>query len=469
MKKKILLIILCLALISSLLVGCNRMKQAGAESDFSGATISNNGGIAVKYGNYVYFINGLAAQDADNTFGEVTKGAIARLELDANGKIKDDSTEIIVPKVAFGKDTASGLTIQGDYIYFSTTSTRKDSQGLPKVNAMVLMRSTLDGSLTEQIKEFDNFDSKYRVVDGYIIYDIVNDDGDKEIRSINLSNKKFEETLIASKVTSILYVNNVDGVNPLANYVFYTKAHENENTYHNEVYVASADNKVNKIIIDKDSYDTLLHSEGYRITLADYNFIGQDKIRLIYNKVDKGVNVVSSGTYSYDFNLSFDFEQSKEVRYSNGQTYSKLRFLTENYVLATKSSSVELLTITNGVIKREEILSFVPTILKTEVIEGKLYATYTRNNFYYRIKMFDIVDGEYKIELDNAVLLYDKDTNKTWAQPEIIGDYLYFFNTQITNNAYALDLTAVKERDEDSRRPKLIGIMTPADEIAAIG
>ena len=472
MKKKVLLLILCLALISSILVGCNNMKQDGVETDLTNKTITANGGLAVGFGNYIYFVNGRSAQTADNQFGEVTKGAIARLELDAEGVIIENSIQIIVPKVVFGTNANSGLTIQGDYIYYTTTSTKKDSQGEPKTGSMVLMRSTLDGSLTQIIKEFDDFKSQYRVTDGYIIYDIINEDEEKELRSIDLSSKKFKDELIATDIVGAFYLTN-DQQNTLSNYVFYTKEAEDENDYHNIVYVANGSNDVNKAVFDKDTYTDLVHPAGYRITLLDFMFLDDNQIRLIYNKTDRGVNTTSKGTYSSVFDSNFDFNQANEVRYSSGAEYTKLRFLTEKYVLASRQDKIEFLTLDNSgantTITREVAMSFVPTIYKTEVVDDALYLIYVKDNKFYRIKMFDIALGVYTLAFENAVLLYDKGINQDWLKPEIIGDYLFFFNSEVVNNAYALRLSTIEPRNADSRIAQLIGIMTPEDEIEATG
>ena len=474
MKKKLVLFILCLIIIGSLLVGCNNMKQKPISSDFTNKTIASNGGLAVQYGNYIYFVNGISAQDADNTFGKVTKGAIARLELDAQGKIVEDSTKIIIPKIAFATEKNSGLTIQDGYIYYSTPSTEKNSKGEPKVDAMWLVRSSLDGSKTEVVKKFKDFSITYKVMDGHIVYDITNEDGEKELRSISLNEKKFPDKLLASKITSKVFVSAQDGVHSLRNYVFYTKANEKETDYSNVVYIANGSGSVNKAVLDKGKYsaDNLLHPDGYMLSITDTLIVDNDTIKLIYNKADRGVNTISMGTYSYDFKVStdFSFNEEQEIRYSSGTNYSKLRFLTDKYILASKSDKIELLTLENKTVSnREEVMSFLPTFYSFEIVDDNLETTYAKDNKFYRIKLFDIGENEtYTLNLGTATLLYDQSVSTTWLDPEVIGDYLYFFNSSIADNAYALDLGKVEPRNDKSRTPLLIGIMTYEDEIEAM-
>jgi len=474
MKKKLVLFILCLIVIGSLLTGCNNMKQKPISSDFSKKDIASNGGLAVQYGNYIYFVNGMSAQEASNSFGKVTKGAIARLELDSQGKIIEGSTKIIIPKIVFATEKNNGLTIQGDYIYYSTPSTEKNSKGDPKVDEMWLLRSRLDGSKTEIVKKFKDFSITYKVMDDHIVYDITNEDGEKELRSISLNEKKFPDNLLASKITSKFYVSAQDGVNPLRNYVFYTKANEKETDYSNAVYVANGSGSINKKVIEKGNYsaEKLLHPDGYMLTITDTVTVGNDTIKLIYNKTDRGANTISMGTYSYDFKVSedFAFNEEGEVRYSNGANYSKLRFLTNKYILASKTDKIELLTLSDKTVSvRQEVMSFLPTFYDFEAIDNSLVTTYFKDNKFYKIKLFDIDEsGAYSLNLGTAMLLYDSSVSSTWLDPEVIGSYLYFFNNNISNNTYALDLSKVEPRNEKSRIPMLIGIMTAEDEIEAM-
>lgn len=473
MKKKLVLFILCLTLVAALLTGCNNMKQKAISSDFSDTTIASNGGLAVRYGKYIYFVNGKSGQDADNTFGKVTKGAIARLELDNQGKIKEDSVQIIVPKIVFATEKNNGITIQGDYIYYSTPSTEKNSQGEPKVDEMVLLRSRLDGSKTEIIKKFDDFSITYRVMEEHIVYDITNDEGKKELRSISLTEKKFPDKLLADEITSKIYVQAKDNANTLRNYVFYTKDSEKETDYHNIIYVTNGSGSINKAIIDKNKYgDTLLHPDGYSISITSAVPVGDNIIKLIYNKTDRGANAISKGTYSYDFKVNddFSFVAENEIRYSSSENYDKLFFVSENYVLATKSSKVHFLTITQGAVSaRQEAMSFLPTFYTFDKIGNEIHATYSKDNKFYKIKLFDInTEGKYTLALGTAILIYDQSVSLTWLDPEIIGDYLYFFNSMVSDNVYALDLSKVQPRNEKSRIPSLIGIMTAEDEIEAM-
>ena len=99
MKKKNIVISIILALTLAMSVfafaGCGDNSYGGSvkvegTQDTSYA-VHSNGGNAVQYGNYIYFINGSASyEDTDgknNVWGDVVKGALYRAELvgDKNG------------------------------------------------------------------------------------------------------------------------------------------------------------------------------------------------------------------------------------------------------------------------------------------------------------------------------------------------------------------------------------------------
>ena len=124
MKKKLLILIACIVLVATVLslVACSEnTKQEPIPTDLNGAKVSDNGGMAVKYGNYIYFINGFAGETALNTYGDVVRGAICRTTLNSNGEPDYKSVKTIVSKNAFGEDkTYGGIYIVNDYIYYKT-------------------------------------------------------------------------------------------------------------------------------------------------------------------------------------------------------------------------------------------------------------------------------------------------------------------------------------------------------------
>ena len=65
MKRKLIILAICLLTVITVtgIAACTENTDRDpVKTDLNGATLSDNGGMAVKYGNYIYFINGYAYQ-----------------------------------------------------------------------------------------------------------------------------------------------------------------------------------------------------------------------------------------------------------------------------------------------------------------------------------------------------------------------------------------------------------------------
>ncbi|MBR1747563.1 MAG: hypothetical protein IJ735_05055 [Clostridia bacterium] len=198
MKKSIVFIalVLVIALCLVALVGCSESYSANGVKTEKGP-VGDNGGMAVVYGKYLYFINGYAGESVDNTFGNVVKGSIARVELDENGVPKGNAT-VIVPKNVYGTDTTyGGIYIVDDYIYYASTNTDLNNSGSPRTSSGVLMRTKVDGSYTERIATFDDHSTVFTVVGKKLTY-IRNNN----VYAVDLTDKNFGATTVDTSILS---------------------------------------------------------------------------------------------------------------------------------------------------------------------------------------------------------------------------------------------------------------------------
>ncbi len=112
----------------------------------------SNGGFAVEYGDYVYFINGMENYTVENEYGEVVKGALMRMKKsDLNDDIASagyNKAETVVPMLFVAQNFTSGIYIYGDYVYFATPTTAKDKNGEVVNSSIDFKRAKLDGSET---------------------------------------------------------------------------------------------------------------------------------------------------------------------------------------------------------------------------------------------------------------------------------------------------------------------------------
>lgn len=467
MKKKLILIIVSLLAVTLFLTACNETyKQDALATDLSDMTVSSNGGLAVKVGKYLYYINGYAGQDVDNVFGTVQKGAIARVELDQNGNPVDNSNVVVVPKNVYSTVKTSGLYVVGEYIYYSTPSIEKNSSGEPKTSEMNLMRTKLDGTDTKLIAKFKDYTPVYKVVNGYVLY--VN--SDNELHAIDLNSKKMTDTKIDEEFTSYYMTPYEDGVNSFIDSVFYIKSSENKNESHSVIWCYRAGGAPVKVIEGNlNSYASLEHPAGYTMTIAESEYIG-DKLRLIYTKTDSGFSTRSKGTYSYDFAADLAFDATKEVRYSWDSNYTSFYFLNDENIIALSSTNVVLLKKDGDRYNSSNLIvqSSAPTVFQIYKRETAVEVYYIASNILYKIQVLDREGENYSVAIKGSTEVFGANYNTTWLTLDLVGNNLYFFNKNVKDNTYYLNLNAVIDRDADSKVPVLLGLVTVEDEIALL-
>lgn len=215
----------------------------------------SNGGFAVEKGGYIYFINGKEANTADNTFGSVVKGAIMRISKTDFEARKYSSVQTVVPNIAYSGNNDAGIYVYGDYVYYSTPSTDKNSDG-ETLNSNLDFKSTkLDGTGTMKSYYVQLTDAtaqyRYVEVDGtvYLMYVAKEEDyfnnGSKYTNIHSVNTKTGENTLLAYNVDADSVVfDKTDVTNPR---VFYTmKVTDfmlNSTSKYNQVYTVTADAK----------------------------------------------------------------------------------------------------------------------------------------------------------------------------------------------------------------------------------
>ncbi len=261
--KKLLCAALCVVTVGgvALTPACSNYHDAIKLSGDISGTITSNGGFAVQKGNYVYFVNGVESNTANNAYGEVTKGAIMRISTADFTAHDYDNAQTVVPQIFYTPKYTAGLFIHGDYVYYSTPATDRNSDGDVQNNSLDFKRTKLDGS--ESMKDFyyqaavDTFDDYRFVAVGDKVYllfaakeTLDGTNSYTNIRSIDLATG--ENTLLAYNVSSYLF----DKTNVTNPYVYYTMnvtegiGTDNATTRaHNQIYRVKADQKL------KNEYD----------------------------------------------------------------------------------------------------------------------------------------------------------------------------------------------------------------------
>jgi len=221
--KKTLGILLATACIGATFVGCGGgtfdYKGDRLDGYTSAAEVSSNGGFVVEKGDFVYFINGKAASDVDNTYGNVVKGALMRISKNdlKNGNYSNVKT--VVPSLFVAKDYDAGIFIYGDYVYYATPTTEKTDRGEVASSYLDFKRAKLDGT------EGPSKDCFLRLSDNASVYRFVEENGvvyclykeGSSLKSVNTETKQISTLVSGAK--SAFFFDSVDPTNP---YVYYT-------------------------------------------------------------------------------------------------------------------------------------------------------------------------------------------------------------------------------------------------------
>ncbi len=294
MKKIIRAIVLSLLAVMVALsaTACTEGKNwKGTSIKNWGDVVSNNGFIAETQNN-VYFINGIGASTADNTFGQVVQGSlmgISKADL-ISGDL--EKAEIVIPKLFTARDYKSGLYISGDYVYYGTPSTQKNSQGEIANNEMVITKTKLDGTKSESILTLPSNSTEYRITekDGQISI-VYYDTADKAIKvfangkttTVIKTDVKTNENAFGNGYESLnaytfLKGNGLNGNTVIFNTIVYSEeyfAEKEENTtsysreqyLYNNIYVLKAGETTPELVIDGSEKgvktDILYNGETY--------------------------------------------------------------------------------------------------------------------------------------------------------------------------------------------------------------
>ena len=303
MTKKVFAIIATLAISVIALFGCSGDNYKKVEIDGvqdTSYTVEGNGGSAVQYGNYVYFLNGTRGyEDSDgtaNVFGSVIKGAVYRAELlgekqDGSFVVKRDTVtelgvkshkdtdykrdevdvidvESIAPKTVGTASYKEGVIfIYDDCIYYASPNNLKSKTGDVQYKKTDFFRMTLDGKSTKKIytTTSDSDSSPYAFYSvGENVYLTVLDGTDLITVKVSKKNGKVEDTVkLAENVTDAVmpvkpvYYKGI-GENTIYDFVYYKRSATDDDTLPNgEVleYVRP-DGETESYVFEADGYSS---------------------------------------------------------------------------------------------------------------------------------------------------------------------------------------------------------------------
>ncbi|MCH5159509.1 MAG: hypothetical protein J1F66_01495 [Clostridiales bacterium] len=175
-KKSLILFVAALMCVAVFLSACDGNAFKPNFTAPTGGNVYSNGGIAVQYGEWIYYINGYASSaSAENTYVDTNDaprvGSVVRIkaadiadilainekdDLSSTEKSKaiakavSEKTDIVVPKIYYSNNTTTasinGIYIFNDRLYILTPNDKLTAGGASQTSQSVLMSFKLDGS-----------------------------------------------------------------------------------------------------------------------------------------------------------------------------------------------------------------------------------------------------------------------------------------------------------------------------------
>lgn len=425
--------------------------------DTSAYVAGTNGGFVTETQDYVYFINGKAANTDSNDFGSVLKGSVQRIKKTDLSEGNFSKTDTVVPSVVYANSSSvnAGIYIYNNCIYYTTPSSDVDSDGDVLNGILEFKRTTLDGSSTSgNFWSTDNLSVDYRFVqpedggDVYILYALSENlygTSATNIHSVNCNTGA--NTILAYNVTSYAF-DTVDATNP---YVYYTmkvpQYVENDSPYdYNQLYMVRADAKTSP-----REYEGVDGDHKY-INYGTHVFDGISALRYKSGDVNQ-FNYAYGSEKEYNFNnadLTFTIKWFKnDTLYYTIKENSNVTFhrLTSKMVDGDDDGKVDegwdAMTKAEENKKAPLVSSDVTTEYEFVTVGEKLYAVYTSSG----VKRSLVKDGKIGEEITIPAYKNKNTASAMLFVKEEADGHQYLYYSATGGNGYTVNRVAIDGED----------------------
>lgn len=466
-KKTLIILVACLMLALVAFSACSTTEEFKpvATDGISGKTAESNGGSAVKYGDYIYYVNGIqGSASADNAYSNtVRSGSVVRIEaskletilqinenqdLSTTNKTKDiaefvkNNVQLIVPCFYYSTNSTNtslaGIHIFSDRLYITTPNQELTSGGQSLTNQLVLESYKLDGSDRKQhftivgdvwststtgleilLAEVNN-----TVWATYVV--------DSDLHSVNVATG--ENAIIAEEVSNAKF----DKAN---NVVFYQDkdgqiCQFNAGSSEQKVLVKKVDTDESKL-----TYTIAQVSDGYvYYTQADSVNSTMDG-KVLYYACHNGTEVKTGKVLSAIPGVTY-FGWGEKVIFVGEETHGNTTAKTYTVYAAYETA--------DGV-KKDVLFTSAKSITLVKVQNGKVF--YTDNGVTYTRTLGATVGD---------ATFYAKDLSSSatssWAEADVVGNYTFalatdsvkvtIYNPEKKTNSSAITITLVADDAE---------------------
>ena len=466
-------------------------------------TVYSNGGSAVQYGNYVYFINGNRGyDDADGTaniWGDVVKGALYRAELsgtkdgseftvtanadtglefvtskglDSEENIVDIvDVQLIAPKTIGTSGYAGGIYIFDDYVYYASPNNQQNKEGVVQANKIDFFRTKLDGSRTQKI--FTTTEDSASNPYGFYKYDgsvyLVVLDG-TTLKSVKIGSRKHRVTQIAEEVTSVVIPERP---------VYY--AGINENGVENFVYYTRVEDERTGTTLECARPDGSERFTFHNSATASIDAVRDGLVyyRTVYNSTETSVCYTNLHSQLLDRSETYEAAPAYPGDVS-GTVVTKTTTTIDGYTYTFRPDSrydgdeVFFLYATSAGIFYEstnksdpvQIYSGTANVKLVDIDGSEVYFTDSDDtNIVYSTNLFTPAD-----EKDTARITLTGDTTIAGPGLDIVAGYLVYFadyDDSAADYTFFYKLHDVEIAGDDSREALFVGVVDPDDVTVA--
>lgn len=466
-KKTLIILVACLMLALVAFSACSSVEEFKpvATDGISGKAVEGNGGSAVKYGDYIYYVNGIqGSASADNAYSNtVRSGSIVRIEaskletilsinenpaLSTTNKTKDiaefvkNNVQLVVPCFYYSTNstntTLTGIHIFADRLYITTPNQELTSGGQSLTNQLVLESYKLDGSDRKQhftfvgdvwststtgleilLAEVNNTVWATYVVDGDL-HSVNIASGEDKIICENVSNAKFD------KANDLVFFQDEDG--QICQFNAGASAHN--------VLIEKVDTDDSKL-----TYTISQVSDGYvYYTQADsVNSTMNGKV--LYYACHNGTEVKTGKVLSAIPSATY-FGWGEKVIFVGDETHGNTTAKTYTVYAACEN---------NDSVNKDVLFTSDKAITLVKVQNGKVF--YTIGGVTYTRTLGADADDQtfYAKDLSSSA-------TSSWAEADVIGNYTFalatdsvkvtIYNPETKTNSSAITITLVADDAE---------------------
>lgn len=444
------------------------------------AISESNNGYVVKQGEFYYFINGYTASSditkaKDNKFGKVVKGAIMRTKKNAEGKFDANAGQIVVPMMVTSTNLDQGFSIFGEYLYYTTPSTKTDKYGALQTSFLEYKRCKITGANTETIAILSGDVTSYKFTPEALIYL----EG-KELKRVSYSNKS--TTTIAENVTNQVFPSSetyTPGKLSPSDYVYYTVTPENTDGTYNELYAVSGNVDPIKLIGDGT------FGEGVKYTVKPmYVMTETDGAVTMYYEKTNNTDGRTDALGLYGIKLGTDalsgvINPENEKRFTVQSGLSVMPYTFNDGVLVDTTDAQSKYFYFSSVdsdgnvigkdVKYRYPSAFTLSIYKIIKEGDKQYLYYTQSNSLFRLELKHDANSDTNFDESSAVLI-SSNIKTDWLELEKIGNDIFLMHTKYLTYIHVFDINAINGEGFDRtiglerKDMTLLGKMTDADK-----